>query len=651
MWLLRTSTGELRHFNSPRDVKDGYAILSHVWQEPEMSFQELRAISFNMAAGSTNDTPRSRASIKIRECCKLAELHGYEWLWIDTCCIDRSSSAELSEAVNSMFSWYSQALVCYAYLIDVPNLGSLTRRDSLFRSSKWFTRGWTLQELIAPRSLVFLSKEWKVLGTKASLAPLLEEITGVDADVLTFRRKVSEVSVARRMWWASNRNTTRIEDKAYSLMGLFGVHMATIYGEGTRAFRRLQEEILKHTSDQTLFMWGNVLPMKATPFRERFSFDNFHDDSHLFAPSPASFRNSGTMRPLPVPAAVKHILRTLGVHPGSLDASGKPARTTSDGTFVIPSPDMSFTSHGARSRMLVIESHKGPSVLAVCALACWDDATNSCVGLLLRRYRQQETKFKYPRYHVGITVRGQHKWMGLRYRLAQVDWAPHVLSFSGNPITAEWKQIYISHRPPSHRSIGSDPKRWHEPEFKVLFPKWLEVELRKQGFEADRPLPTAGMDAHKLSDGGPLGLFTFNHATSGESFRLQIGQCDGLPWATATMIPGPTLATELPEHPRGESAEPAPLGATPAAGLLAKSGFSCSKYRLDAWLHMTKTFGDSRRSIQLTFTRAADSGGTHLLDVRLGGSTYQKLKNVHGYSKTLHTAARAVVRLCSRKRV
>ena len=196
MWLLRTSTGELQHFNSPSDVKGGYAILSHVWQKHEMSFQELQALRSSYAQAPSAsmvapDLPRSRAAPKIRECCILAESHGYQWLWIDTCCIDRTSSAELSEAVNSMFAWYAHAQVCYAYLHDVPSGESLTRRDAPFRRSKWFTRGWTLQELIAPRSLVFFSRDWQVLGTKASLAALLEQISGIDAEVLTFRRQIS----------------------------------------------------------------------------------------------------------------------------------------------------------------------------------------------------------------------------------------------------------------------------------------------------------------------------------------------------------------------------------------------------------------------------------------------------------------------------
>ncbi len=322
MWLLRNSNGELRKFSSPCDVPEGgYAILSHVWQEREMSFHELHDLRATQPGAPHTATARSRASPKIRECCLLAESHGYKWLWIDTCCIDKSSSAELEEAVNWMFAWYSHAQLCYAYLHDVPaGEDDLTRHSSPFRHSRWFTRGWTLQELIAPRSLVFFSRDWEMLETKASLAPLLEQISGVDADVLTFRRPVADVSVARRMWWASNRETTRIEDQAYSLMGLFDVHMPTIYGEGTRAFRRLQEEILKRTSDQTLFAWGNTLPMHATPFRERLSYSNYHEDSHLFAPSPASFRSSAHMVPLPLFDAFKHAVKLLGIPPTALDA-------------------------------------------------------------------------------------------------------------------------------------------------------------------------------------------------------------------------------------------------------------------------------------------------------------------------------------------
>ncbi|KAI0767184.1 HET-domain-containing protein [Fomes fomentarius] len=548
MWLLRTSNSELRNFSSPCDVGEGgYAILSHVWQEREMSFQELHALRATQPGAPHAATARSLASSKIRECCVLAESHGYKWLWIDTCCIDKSSSAELEEAVNSMFAWYSHAQVCYAYLHDVPSKGDLMRQRSPFRDSKWFTCGWTLQELIAPRSLVFLSRDWEMLGTKASLAPLLEQISGVDADVLTFRQPAADVSVARRMWWASNRETTRIEDRAYSLMGLFDVHMPTIYGEGTRAFRRLQEEILKRTTDQTLFAWGNTLPMHATPFRERLSYSDYHEDSHMFVPSPASFRNSAHMVRLPLFDAFKHAVKLLGIPPAALDAkkSSQPSfKSNSPSKYSIHLPDISITSHGARSRMLVIESQVGDLVVAIAALACRDESTGSSVGLILRRRRQKEKSFKYPRYHVGVTVRGTADWSRLRYRLAQADWAPHTLSFGHTPITAEWKQMYISHRASSRQLQPTTDTK--PAAFRFYCPKWLEVELKKQGFESDVPLPTARTEAHKLGDGGTPARFTLTHHRTGELFQILVGQSGGSPWATASTSPPSDFMRSLP---------------------------------------------------------------------------------------------------------
>ncbi|KAI0645327.1 heterokaryon incompatibility protein-domain-containing protein, partial [Trametes meyenii] len=268
MWLLSTHRAEFKYFRSAEEVDGGYAILSHVWQDDEQSFEDLRALQELCSPGAAKRThsrpsPRDLACAKIRECCRLAEADGYRWVWIDTCCIDKRSSAELSEAINAMFAWYAHAHVCYAYLHDVPLAhGRVARRDgdlaapsSTFRTSVWFTRGWTLQELIAPRSVVFVSREWAHLGTKAAWAALLEEITGVDRDVLAFRRRLSSVGVAQRMAWAARRRTRRKEDEAYALMGIFGVHMPTVYGEGSRAFGRLQEEIMRLYPDQSLFAW------------------------------------------------------------------------------------------------------------------------------------------------------------------------------------------------------------------------------------------------------------------------------------------------------------------------------------------------------------------------------------------------------------
>ncbi|EJF59310.1 hypothetical protein DICSQDRAFT_89378 [Dichomitus squalens LYAD-421 SS1] len=199
-----------------------------------------------------------RLSVKVRRSCLTARLDGFTLLWLDSCCIDKASSAELSEAINSMYEWYELSTICYSYLADVPDDDIPEAPESYFRKSRLHTRGWTLQELIAPRYNVFLSgPNWRVLGTKLTLAHVLEEITGIDVEVLTHQKPVDAVGIAKRMWWASKRETTRIEDEAYSLMGIFGVNMPTVYGEGRNAFIRLQEEILKHTPyDQSLFAWG-----------------------------------------------------------------------------------------------------------------------------------------------------------------------------------------------------------------------------------------------------------------------------------------------------------------------------------------------------------------------------------------------------------
>jgi hypothetical protein len=190
--------------------------------------------------------------------------------------IDKSSSAELSEAINSMFRWYHEATVCYAYLSDCTgsdpsrpfeknrksalpgqkddNPQALHYKPKLSHSSRWFRRGWTLQELIAPKVLEFLAEDWSHIGTKLSLQDSISAITGISLDVLR-GGSLSACTVAERMGWAANRDTTRLEDIAYSLLGIFQVHMPLLYGEGRRAFIRLQEEIMKTTEDYTLFAW------------------------------------------------------------------------------------------------------------------------------------------------------------------------------------------------------------------------------------------------------------------------------------------------------------------------------------------------------------------------------------------------------------
>ena len=230
--------------------------MSHVWGRPEEedTFVHVRGLS-----GAPIEERWSKLSPKVRDCCTYtAGRLGFEWVWIDTCCIDKSSSTELSEAINSMYRWYSSAAICLAYLHDVDDGVDRTKDrgpDWTVPRSNWFTRGWTLQELIAPKHVIFLSRGWSLLGSKFALASEISLKTGIDVSVLTGTCSCTEISVGRRFQWASWRKTTREEDQAYSLMGIFQIYMPVIYGEGGAALRRLQEEIIRTTSDHTLFTW------------------------------------------------------------------------------------------------------------------------------------------------------------------------------------------------------------------------------------------------------------------------------------------------------------------------------------------------------------------------------------------------------------
>lgn len=302
MWLLNTRNAKLCSFPKPESVPGGYAILSHCWDPPrqdgeqvlnsEQTFDEVQQLASIYASKGKN--PRDYVSDKIREFCTLAQLQGYDWGWADMCCIDKKSSSELSEAINSMFRYYSLAGVCYAFLADVPGDSNLEKDDSKFCRSRWHTRGWTLQELIAPEKLVFLSAAWTPLGTKHDLAELLEKITYVPVGVLTsMKTELAKTSRASRLSWAARRKTTRPEDEAYCLLGILQVDMYTSYGEGRRAFYRLQEELLKRSTDPSLFVWGHqILSMEYISGFLAGTQRNHSDhsvDSFLLAPSPSTF--------------------------------------------------------------------------------------------------------------------------------------------------------------------------------------------------------------------------------------------------------------------------------------------------------------------------------------------------------------------------
>ncbi|KAK7735272.1 hypothetical protein SLS53_007663 [Cytospora paraplurivora] len=262
-----------------------YAILSHLWGDDEVLLSDMKSIKQNEASAKGGFA-------KIELCCKQAKLDGWDWAWVDTCCIDKTSSAELAEAIYSMFQWYSRAMICYAYLADVAWDGDRGGEDEKMfhevQRSRWFKRGWTLQELIAPKEVRFFDKSWSFLGSKSSWAPFLEETTRIPQSVLGNAAAMRDIPVGQRMIWAFDRETTREEDLAYCLLGIFDINMPLLYGEGPRAFWRLQEEIMKHEDDHTLFLWDLLADSE---------FDYGQDSLRggLLARSPRNFRSCPKM--------------------------------------------------------------------------------------------------------------------------------------------------------------------------------------------------------------------------------------------------------------------------------------------------------------------------------------------------------------------
>ena len=296
--LRRAGAGraELHHFPNSHSVPGGYAILSHTWSHSgEQTFQEIQ-VNAAVCKGTTHN-PRDRVSPKIRDCCLTAERDGHRWVWIDTCCINKESSTELSEAINSMFSWYVLSEVCYAYLEDVPSGDNPQAEDSLFRQARWHTRGWTLQELLAPAFVVFMSSDWKRIGTKNDLGNVLADRTGIAEVYLTRERSFFASSIGERMKWACDRQTSRVEDEAYCLLGLFNISIPIVYGEGRQAFQHLQQELARRQYvDTTLFAWGVYHDVECSKLPvENLAkiYSGFHHINHyerfLFASSPRDF--------------------------------------------------------------------------------------------------------------------------------------------------------------------------------------------------------------------------------------------------------------------------------------------------------------------------------------------------------------------------
>ena len=336
--------------------KNQYAILSHRWgaDEDEVSFEDVQ---------SSTDFSNKKGCNKIKEFCTVASSAKCRYGWVDTCCINKGNSSELSEAINSMYRWYQGSKICIAYLEDVP--------QKQLTDSAWFDRGWTLQELIGPKAVTFFDYGWNTIGTKTELIAELSRKTRIPERILNHTTELSTCSVAQRMSWAANRVTTREEDRAYSLMGLFDVNMPMIYGEREKAFLRLQQHIIQKSKDESIFAWATDFPGNTKTF------------FGIFAPSPLAY------------ASCSNIVQTQGSHGFS-------------------------ESNGELSMRLRIVPHSLETYCAI--LNCTDRAyPDSKAFILLSRTFAKDGYFRVAdTKHVGRRLIESERWIRLQERQIRV---------------------------------------------------------------------------------------------------------------------------------------------------------------------------------------------------------------------------------------
>ena len=389
MRLLNVHTLEFREFFE--SDRPPYCILSHRWGKDELTYKQFRK-GVDLQGPGYDKIVNFCSFIRARKLRApfydawglLAgrSHHFVEWIWIDAICIDKRSSAELSEAINSMYKWYEQAVECHVFLADVDvsssSQGAVLRQLS---NSSWFSRGWTLQELLAPLLCIFVDHSWKIIGHVCngcedkmnpcchpsqaeefglSLSELVSEITRIPQHCLKplvkgGAARYEDHSIAERFSWAARRTTTRVEDEAYCLLGLLGINMPLLYGEGSMAFIRLQEEIIKRSSDSSIFAWSprSVLPLTPVSMLAR-SVEDFWNSQDVYDTDPRhqeraykpnfafGLSNDGVQ------------LETRGV-PGVLNELDRVDETWDDYNIVVPPSD-------GKQRVLMLR------------LACFDDS-------------------------------------------------------------------------------------------------------------------------------------------------------------------------------------------------------------------------------------------------------------------------------------
>lgn len=244
--LHKREDGSLELTPDLPDDMHPYAILSHTWgaDSDEVTLADIQTGQYKDKKGYE----------KIRFCSEQAVKDGIHHFWVDTCCIDKPNHSELTEAITSMYRWYENAQKCYVYLTDVSHTQSIAYQPpdhtdfSDFRNCRWFKRGWTLQELLAPKIVEFYDEEGVLIGTKDTLAELIHDITKIPLAAIR-GSPLSVFSIVERLSWARNRQTKKEEDMAYCLLGIFDVYMPLLYGEKNNAMRRLRKMISERLED------------------------------------------------------------------------------------------------------------------------------------------------------------------------------------------------------------------------------------------------------------------------------------------------------------------------------------------------------------------------------------------------------------------
>ncbi|KAG2136886.1 hypothetical protein BD769DRAFT_1664433 [Suillus cothurnatus] len=229
-----------------------YVMLSHRWGKNEPLLHDIQgSVVYKLKAAG--------GLVKLQSFCKLARHAGYHWAWVDTCCIDQNNHVELQKSLTSTFAWYHHSALTVVYLSDVPP----SAKSGALAKSEWNTRGWTVPEFLAPKAVLFYQQDWTLYlddhspNHKESVKIMdeLEDATGIDAHALVaFQPGMKDAR--QKLQWVSTRVTTVPEDIAYSLFGIFGIHLPILYGENAQnALRRLLQEIVARSGDITPLDW------------------------------------------------------------------------------------------------------------------------------------------------------------------------------------------------------------------------------------------------------------------------------------------------------------------------------------------------------------------------------------------------------------